>query len=44
MQGIRIFERKGEPMQPNLQDRDGYVPPYQARQLARMIEKYRSRP
>ena len=36
----RVFKRKGEPVQLNFQDRDGYVPPYQARQLARMIEKY----
>jgi hypothetical protein len=36
----RVFKRKGEPVQLNFQDRDGYIPPYQARQLARMIEKY----
>jgi hypothetical protein len=31
-------------MQLNFQDRDGYVPPSQARQLVRMIEKYGSKP
>jgi len=36
----RVFKRKGELVQLNFQDRDGYIPPYQARQLARMIEKY----
>ena len=36
----RVFKRKGEPMQLNFQNRDGRIPPYQARQLARMIEKY----
>jgi hypothetical protein len=39
----RVFKRKGEPVQLNFQDRDGCIPPYQARQLARMIEKYGSR-
>jgi hypothetical protein len=36
----RVFKRKGERMQLNFQNRDGYIPPYQARQLARMIDKY----
>jgi hypothetical protein len=36
----RVFKRKGEPVQLNFQDRDGHIPPYQARQLVRMIEKY----
>jgi predicted RNA binding protein YcfA (HicA-like mRNA interferase family) len=36
----RVFKRKGEPMQLNFQNRGGYVPPYQARQLVRIIEKY----
>ena len=40
----RVFKRQGEPAQLNFQDRDGYVPPYQARQLVRMIEKYGSSP
>jgi hypothetical protein len=39
-----VFKQKGEPVQLNFQDRDGYVPPYQARQLAQMIAKYGSRP
>ena len=38
----RVFKRKGERMQLNFQNRDGYIPPYQARQLARMIDKYGS--
>jgi hypothetical protein len=40
----RVFKRRGEPVQLNFQDRDGYVPPYQARQLVRMIDKYGSNP
>jgi hypothetical protein len=40
----RVFKRRGEPLQLNFQDRDGYIPPYQARQLVRMIEKYGSSP
>jgi hypothetical protein len=40
----RVFKRKGELVQLNFQDRDGYIPPYQARQLARMIEKYGQTP
>jgi hypothetical protein len=36
----RVFKRKGERMQLNFQNRNGYIPPYQARQLARMIDKY----
>ncbi len=39
----RVFKRKGEPVQLNFQNRDGHIPPYQGRQLARMIEKYGSR-
>jgi hypothetical protein len=38
----RVFKRQGEQVQPNFQNRDGYVPPYQARQLAKMIDKYGS--
>ena len=38
----RVCKRKGERMQLNFQNRDGYIPPYQARQLARMIDKYGS--
>jgi hypothetical protein len=36
----RVFKRKGERLQLNFQNRAGYIPPYQARQLARMIDKY----
>jgi hypothetical protein len=36
----RAFARPGEPMLLNFQNRDGYIPPYQARQLIAMIEKY----
>ena len=36
----RVFKRKGERMQLNFQNRGGYIPPYQVRQLIAMIEKY----
>jgi hypothetical protein len=36
----RVFKRQGEPVQLNFQNRDGYIPVYQARQLIAMIEKY----
>ncbi len=36
----RAFARAGEPAGLNFQNRDGYVPPYQARQLIEMIRKY----
>ncbi|ADE14113.1 conserved hypothetical protein [Nitrosococcus halophilus Nc 4] len=36
----RVFKRKGEPVQLNFQKRQGYIPPYQARQLIAMIQKY----
>jgi hypothetical protein len=36
----RVFKRKGEPLQLNFQNRNGSIPPYQARQLLAMIEKY----
>ena len=39
-----VFKRKGEPVQLNFQNRGGLVPPYQARQLAHMIEKYGPKP
>ena len=39
----RAFGRPDEPDLLTFQDRDGYVPPYQARQLIRMIEKYGER-
>jgi hypothetical protein len=35
-----VFKRQGEPTQLNFQNRDGMIPAYQARQLARMIDKY----
>ena len=36
----RAFARAGEPMLLNFQNRDGCIPPGQARQLIAMIEKY----
>lgn len=36
----RVFKRKGERTQLNFQNRGGFIPPYQARQLVVMIEKY----
>ena len=36
----RAFARPGEPVLLNFQNRDGSIPPYQARQLIAMIEKY----
>lgn len=36
----RAFGRADEPDLLTFQDRGGYLPPYQARQLIRMIEKY----
>jgi hypothetical protein len=36
----RAFARAGEPDLLVFQDRSGFVPPYQGRQLAKMIEKY----
>ena len=36
----RTFKRKGEPIQLNFQNRGGFIPAYQARQLADMIRKY----
>jgi len=38
------FVRKGEPDLLNFQNRQGQLPPYQARQLVAMIEKYGERP
>lgn len=34
------FVRAGEPVGLNFQNRGGHIPPYQARQLIAMIEKY----
>ncbi|MHB1945352.1 MAG: hypothetical protein ACYCPE_08925 [Metallibacterium sp.] len=39
----RAFARAGEPVLLNFQNRAGFVPPYQARQLIAMIEKYGAR-
>jgi hypothetical protein len=36
----RTFIREDEPLMLNFQDRNGFIVPYQARQLAAMIEKY----
>ena len=39
--GHRAFHRTDEPVGLNFQtDRNGKIPPYQARQLIKMIEKY----
>ncbi|MGQ0801233.1 MAG: hypothetical protein ACT4NL_14140 [Pseudomarimonas sp.] len=36
----RAFMRAGEPVGLNFQNRGGFIPPYQTRQLIAMIEKY----
>ena len=36
----RAYQRPGEPSGLNFQDRDGYIKPYQARQLLEMVDKY----
>lgn len=36
----RAFARSGEPVGLNFQNRGGFIPPYQARQLGAMIERY----
>ena len=36
----RAFGRPDEPDLLNFQNRGGYVPPYQARQLIKMMDKY----
>ena len=36
----RVFGRPDEPDLLNFQNRSGTIPPYQARQLIRMIDKY----
>ena len=36
----RAFARRGEPTLLNFQNRGGMIPPYQARQLIEMMEKY----
>jgi hypothetical protein len=40
----RAFARSDEPIGLNFQNRDGFIPPYQARQLLAMIEKYGNLP
>lgn len=36
----RVFKRPNEPIQLNFQNRDGFIVPYQARQLITMLRKY----
>ncbi len=36
----RVFKRPDEPMQLNFQNCNGFIPPYQARQLIAMLDKY----
>lgn len=40
----RAFARSDEPIGLNFQNRAGFIPPYQARQLLAMIEKYGNLP
>jgi len=35
-----VYAKAGEPTILNFQNRDGYIPPYQARQLIEMLDKY----
>ena len=35
-----VYAKTGEPAILNFQDRNGYIPPYQARQLIEMLDKY----
>lgn len=35
-----VYARAGEPVILNFQNRNGYIPPYQARQLIEMLDKY----
>jgi hypothetical protein len=35
-----VYARTGEPIILNFQSRSGYVPPYQARQLIELLDKY----
>ncbi len=39
----RAFGKDGEPILLNFQNRNGYIAPYQAKQLIEMIEKYAQR-
>ena len=36
------YAKSGEPTILNFQNRNGYIPPYQARQLSEMMDKYES--
>jgi hypothetical protein len=36
----RVFARPGEETALNFQNRNGKIPPYQARQLLKMVDKY----
>jgi hypothetical protein len=35
-----VYAKMGEPTILNFQNRNGYIPPYQARQLIEMLDKY----
>ena len=35
-----VYAKTGEPTILNFQNRNGYIPPYQARQLIEMLDKY----
>lgn len=35
-----VYAKPGEPVILNFQDRGGYIPPYQARQLIEMMDKH----
>lgn len=37
-----VYAKSGEPTVLNFQNRNGYIPPYQARQLIEMMDKYGS--
>jgi len=37
-----VYAKSGEPTILNFQNRNGYIPPYQARQLSEMMDKYES--
>jgi hypothetical protein len=37
-----VYAKSGEPTILNFQNRNGYIPPYQARQLIEMLDKYGS--
>ena len=37
-----VYSKSGEPTILNFQNRNGYIPPYKARQLMEMMDKYGS--